>query len=719
MKKCLSVVLALVLTLTIIPLSVSAGTSDGYEYEILSETDKTCVITGYSGNGRNLVIPATLDGYKVVKIGDYAFRDNLLLRTVEIPYGVETIGEYVFYGCTTLNTVTVSSSVKVIEQGAFFDCERLGTVTLPDTVEVLGRNVFYDTLFIEVDDEDKDDDKVIINRDNWTDGTLYIGKHLIAVSPEKTGSFTIKADTVTIGGDAFGECTKITSVSIPNTVRSIGEYAFYNCDGLTKVSVPESVKFIGRNAFGCCDNLKTVNIPSKVTEIADWAFSGCKALTSVTVPGTVERIGNGAYTACKNLSTVKISSGVKSVGKAAFYDCTALSSVTIADSVTEIGQIAFVHTNYYNTSSKWSNNALYIGNHLIGVRSGVSGAYTVKSGTKAIAEDAFYTCKSVTSISLPDSVTGISDGAFKCCTALKEISVSSGNGTYSAVGGVLYNKAKTNLICYPMAKTGSTFEVPKGVTEIAPYSFYTAKNLSSVTLSDGIKSIGTYAFYDNNGLTTVEVPVSVSQIGEWAFAGCEKLKLLIAANTVAEQYAQKENIPYEYITLMLHNSGVYVIAEKSGILSAKSALDVTTAATDEGIVYSIALKEGNSTTQPKGYVTVKIPIPDDMDTDSCKLYRVVNNGYSYMDITKENGYLVFVTDNLGSFLVTKQIISGLAGDVNGDGKVSSLDARIVLQVAAEKRTATEEEKAAMDINGDKRITSLDARKILQISVGLI
>ncbi len=560
MKKYIAVILALILTVSILPLSAMANTSGDYTYEVLSESEKTCVITHYSGRVRNVEIPSNLDGYTVVELGEYAFykhsdaTGNKDLRTVVIPSTVKKIGRYAFAYCSGLNTVTLPEGISVLEEGVFFDCINLATINFPDSITYIGRNVLCNTKLMPLLEQYSREDPTlpatepIFDMSNWTNGALYIGKHLMCVDLTKSGKFTVAAGTKTIAGEAFYWCDKLTNITIPDGVVSIGEYAFYNCDGLKSMSLPDSIKVIGESAFDLCDNLQTVNIPSGVSEIRDWTFTGCKSLKSITIPANVKRIGVGAYCACTALTTVKINSGVEEIDKAAFQGCTALSSVSIADSVKTIGQNAFGSTKFYNTSTNWKNNALYAGNHLLSVRASVSGAYSVPSGTKAIAEDAFFQCTKITDINIPNSVTGIYEGAFRNCSALKNITVAYDNGKYSAQSGILYSKDGSKLICCPVSNTATTMTLNSSVKSIADYAFYGNKNIASVKLTKNVNSIGEYAFYDCNNLNKVEIPATVNYIGEWAFAQSEKATLYVNSGSYAEDYAKTNEVKYDYIT---------------------------------------------------------------------------------------------------------------------------------------------------------------------------
>ena len=108
---------------------------------------------------------------------------------------------------------------------------------------------------------------------------------------------------VSIGLQAFYQCSGLTSVTIPNSVTSIGDEAFEYCIGLTSVTIPNSVTSIGDGAFSNCSGLTSVTIPSSATTIGARAFKEC-GVTSLTIPATVETIGNEAFAYCYNLNTL-------------------------------------------------------------------------------------------------------------------------------------------------------------------------------------------------------------------------------------------------------------------------------------------------------------------------------------------------------------------------------------------------------------------------------
>ena len=128
-----------------------------------------------------------------------------------------------------------------------------------------------------------------------------------------------------IGTEAFNNNTKITSVTIPDSVTSIGEYAFLGCTRLTEITIGEGVTSIGSLAFCSCTSLTSITIPEKVTSIGNNAFGYCSSLTSITIPEGITSIGDSTFYNCTSLTEITIPDSVTSIGDYAFYSCTSLT----------------------------------------------------------------------------------------------------------------------------------------------------------------------------------------------------------------------------------------------------------------------------------------------------------------------------------------------------------------------------------------------------------
>ena len=205
-----------------------------------------------------------------------------------------------------------------------------------------------------------------------------------------------------IGYEAFEDCSELTSVTIPNTVKSIGDRAFYECEKLASVTIPEQVTTIGVSAFYDCDELTSITIPKSVSEILIWAFDECDKLKEIkvdssnmyyssengvlfnkdktklirfpggvtgayTIPNGVTNIGFSAFNSCRELTSIIIPNTVVNIENYAF-DNTGITSVIIPNSVTTIGDDAFEYCSYL-TSVVISNSVTSIGEAFYGCHS--------------------------------------------------------------------------------------------------------------------------------------------------------------------------------------------------------------------------------------------------------------------------------------------------------------------------------------------------------------
>lgn len=421
-------------------ITASAETEGYYTYSV---SNGEATITGFDKSiSGEVIIPSTLGGYPVTKIGEYAFH-NCDITNITIPYGVTGIGQYAFEWCTDLVSITIPDSVKYISHGAFFSCKSLNNITIPDSVSSMGIGVFQNCI-------------------NLT-------------------SVTISEGVTTIPRSAFSGCENLKSIIIPESVSIIEKGAFKDCYNLSnvfytgpegekvgtvydeneyysnalflylaytisnneatitkcytgksgEVDVPSKIgKYpatkIGKNAFYNCRNLTKITLPDGITSIGNGAFYKCTYLISINIPESVTTIEAYAFKECISLIQIVIPDNVKSIGNDAFWQCSNLTSITLPDSVINIGQDVFFGTGYYNNAENWENESLYIGKHLIEVKTKYSGEYKVKSGTITIAVDAFGDCIDITDIIIPDSVRYIARVAFLRCENLETIVIPGG-----------------------------------------------------------------------------------------------------------------------------------------------------------------------------------------------------------------------------------------------------------------------------------------------------
>lgn len=143
------------------------------------------------------------------------------------------------------------------------------------------------------------------------------------VIPSTIDDFTITQ----IGGYAFYQCKKLTSVKIPKSVKEIRWHAFSDCTNLKTIELPEHLAFIGDHAFAHCKKLTSIKIPRGITSIGWHLFDGCESLTSVEMSSDITTIGYRAFHSCKSLNTITIPKNVDSIQVEAFANCTHLKSI--------------------------------------------------------------------------------------------------------------------------------------------------------------------------------------------------------------------------------------------------------------------------------------------------------------------------------------------------------------------------------------------------------
>ncbi len=232
---------------------------------------------------------------------------------------------------------------------------------------------------------------------------------------------------LSIGDEAFYLCSKLTEVTIPNSVTSIGDEAFYNCTGLTEVTIPNSVTSMGDYAFYLCSKLTEVTIPNSVTRIGERAFYGCIGLTELTIGNSVTSIGDYAFYLCSKLTEVTIPNSVTRIGRCAFFD-NALTKVNF-NAIACTTAATFDDTiNTINGKAFGSNiSEVTIGDSVTKIPSFIFGGcsklteVTIPNSVTSIESYAFYECSGLTELTIGNSVTSIGMSAFSGCTGLNSI----------------------------------------------------------------------------------------------------------------------------------------------------------------------------------------------------------------------------------------------------------------------------------------------------------
>ena len=316
-------------------------------------------------------------------------------------------------------------------------------------------------------------------------------------------SVTIPDTIKKITWQSFAGCTNLVSVTIPNSVTNIDNEAFQNCSALESITIPKSVTWIGGNVLKGCVSLTNATINASVTSMAG-IFDGCKNLECVTIPDSVTNIGNELFKDCTRLRTVTLSNNAVVIGDEAFKNCSSLKEIEIPNSVTKIGAWAFASSGLTKV--------------------------TIPDSVTNICEYAFAGCGGLESVNVGRGVAELGKEAFAGCGSLTQFVVSADNPNYRMSDMFLLSKDGSTLVAGINAN--GAVVLPDGISNIGDSAFSSSGGMTDVTIPDSVVDIGQKAFYSCSSLTNAPLPESLANIGYGAFENCKKLTSVTVPGSV-------------------------------------------------------------------------------------------------------------------------------------------------------------------------------------------
>ncbi|MBR2892056.1 MAG: leucine-rich repeat protein [Bacilli bacterium] len=508
----------------------------------------------------------TIDIYEKVEIPEYCFALCENLTLVNIFNSLVGIKEGAFSECPNLTRFNMYEEVGYIADEVFYNCTGLKSIILPNNEFTLGgysfymceslEEIYFDqyTRITEINGsvfQDTNLTKFIVNPSNpyyttLENDSLLVSKDLstiIFAAPNGLNKdLTIPSVFTKIGEGAFTGTT-IETITFQGNNLEIGAYAFANCENLKFIKFPSNPGLvIKEHAFNYTTSLQYIENLHFVREVGDYAFanSGVKEVNlgknatygegaffrsqveTVTI-GANSSFGLGAFQECLYLQTVNMPTTDVKLGRGIFANSIQLANIDLSY-VTEITEEAF-----YGCSSLVRLNlasAKVIGNYAF---ADCSKLYSINiPKVEIIGEGAFSRYSTYagapifSSITLPDTLVTINDGAFLGCESLTEI------------------------------------VIPESVTHMGDYLFAYCVNLASVVLPTNIKTVGLYSFAGCSLLEEINLE-NIEVVKDFAFTSCNYLENIDLTNvvTIGEGAFADTNVSGKFELNRLESVGNY------------------------------------------------------------------------------------------------------------------------------------------------------------------
>lgn len=415
--------------------------------------DGSAVITRYTGDEVEVVVPATIDGIPVSAIGKHAFASTKVEK-VMLQDGIARMEEGAFQSNSALKEVVLPPSLQTIGDFAFNDCGNLALV-------------------------------------RFSEGLLEIGQ------------------------SAFSYDRALSGVTLPDSLRTIGSYAFEGCIGLMDIRIPAKVANLPEGAFYYCDQLSTVSFAEGLVSLGTRAFEGCVSLAHLQLPNSAEQIGFRTFAGCAALKTVYVPRETAVVDQSAFGEPVDTAPLTNPDLVligapgSSLATVAKSAGLSFDDVSCWADASLFSyersdgGITITGYRGNaeqlILPTYIDGLPATSIGVDAFYDCGSIQHVVLPRRLESILNSAFSYCPNLVSVEFP---GSLQRID--YYAFYRCNL---------SSVALPASVTTLGYNAFDSNYGLRQVSLGSGLAFLDETAFTDCIALETLEIASSGSVSG--------------------------------------------------------------------------------------------------------------------------------------------------------------------------------------------------------------
>ena len=524
-------------------------------------------IEGTFKNCSNLIEVVLPNGLR--NIGESTFENCVSISGIEIPSTISFLGEKAFRNCVALTEIAGLENIVAVEipDYIFENCVSLKEVYIPSNTAIIGRRAFDSCSALE---------------------------KIINLSIVKVGE---------VCEEAFLNCSSLGELIFNGSLNIVGSQAFAG-SGVSKVSLSQRLSSLGESAFENCVNLSTVQNLGIISVIAQNTFKNCSNLFSITIPATVTTIETLAFENCSSLSSLNVPASVQTIGVDALKNATGLKSITLQGDLTTIYNLASTKQNwYYNTMmvealntkgyyttfvSDWIVTNINGNNYITGYRGGdvnvtipyiitdergeqtyiygvalntydkISGfenvvleegiqSIFILEGENVTTEEqlsypCFKDCKTLKSISLPSTLSQISDGAFAGCENLTQI-IGLENTKITKMGE-LFPAWHTSIWKYDeiIQINNQDIKIAYDYKEILGEGgknyrgTFESTALKEIKLPATLQIIGPLCFSNILTISTIHIPASVRAIGAGAFSNLPALQSITGLENCVLDY---------------------------------------------------------------------------------------------------------------------------------------------------------------------------------------
>ncbi|KAL7714653.1 hypothetical protein QTN25_007821 [Entamoeba marina] len=424
---------------------------------------------------------------KIGSIGDSCFAYCNKLTKINLPPTLTSIGIDCFRGCNSLSSIDFPSFLSSIGDSCFRGCDKITSIDLPDTLTFI---------------------------DNYCFMGLYSLTSIILPS----------------NLSKLGNCSSLTSINLPSLITSLGDKCFIGCKSLTSINLPNTLYSIGDECFSFCNSITSIEFSSKLTLLPDGCFNSCKSLTSINLPSKLISIGNECFRDCNSITSIELPSTLTSFGDKCFMGCNSLSpdSLKKFDSIFKANSKSTENDEKKIFTKSDFNNEIDVNNQSLKT-------YTIPDFNTILGKEAFYQ-QAIISITIPTSISTISDSCFRSCDKLTTINFSStitslSNDCFrgcSSLSSIAFPSFLSSIgdSCFRGCKSLKSIELPSTLTLIGDYCFNGCNSLSLVVLPSSLSTLGNQCFSSCNKLTSIELPSTLTSLGNECFRSCNSLTMI-------------------------------------------------------------------------------------------------------------------------------------------------------------------------------------------------